>query len=1101
MFLTTAMAARAQVFTQGFEEEQPADTTLVGWYQYINTQTGDVRELTSDDAHSGTQSLHFFNSADVAGNNWQRAIKFRNLPIEENTAYRLSFYLKGSNTYTVDGKSQRCSARFALMQGVENADAPFVATDGTSTYVSDISRFNEGDYEHYTGFFYYGTKAAEQAYYASQHPDAAPLEEKYFATLNVYNPGDFYIDDVQLVKTNIAGATFKNDYCRIDFGFDTNIKSLVEKYGEGGTLLLPNDCVTLTQNGEPQDVLSVELRSDGYMYIFLASSTMEDGDKVTIAFKNPSGDYQLKYQGAKVPNYELVPDFTEEAAWYDGGMSDDIFSWQYVTPSVKQADPEDGSFDLPLDTKHFTVVFNKDVEASALEATLGSQKLTVEPSEGYASSFTLTPTAALTAGEYTLTLDKVYPRVRLSDDVFGTYKFDLTFGSSAADPNDTAYVVMKDSISETVTNSQQGEGFIPYGWNIYSANNKLEQGSKAGSGPRPFKFADGGDFVGGLYIRTTDPDNGWAEYGSTEGYELPLESGKKYQISYNVAAWKNAPYVKFELIDANGTSVVTRIDAAKPNLNGSKNAIVGSTAVSFTYRPTDNGNYIMKWSPVANADGGGGAWLEVILGNVKVTYIPNQSGIVEKKLLATALDNAKTVLANNSAVRYAGPDQTALQTAIAKYDGQSSTAPSWYRNAAAELDAAAKAMQEHRTLCDTYDPLVSKAQGVLDGVEDKYKAYKQYDGHVAYDELLATINTYSGQVLTDNDSLKTAINTLNESMRYMATAKRVVDALTQSIQSGYNTLKMLTTPSAALTASVNSVLTDDATVKQAVRDELTTALYRALSDPANTVFSEKLDTTTLETYVDSLDMSVFLENPEFYFLCNPDGSNSSEATVNLDNVAQTLPGWTMTAGTGWSEAISYHYPWAWFADKDTWKYTTVNKSNPAANGSVADWGREMTLTQHVTGLPAGTYELVLGVGDRNSDNESAPKCFVKYTTAAGTDSVAVKIIPGSNDAVDGDAATIIKNLVITDGNLDLAVINQQEGRPLVNYVRLYMKGAADEFNYTTGIKTVDNSDANVVKTAFYGVDGRQLNSPTKGVVIVKQTLSNGKTRTSKVVVR
>lgn len=114
-------------------------------------------------------------------------------------------------------------------------------------------------------------KLTEQAYYASQHPDAAPLEEKYFATLNVYNPGDFYIDDVQLVKTNIAGATFKNDYCRIDFGFDTNIKSLVEKYGEGGTLLLPNDCVTLTQNGEPQDVLSVELRSDGYMYIFLAS--------------------------------------------------------------------------------------------------------------------------------------------------------------------------------------------------------------------------------------------------------------------------------------------------------------------------------------------------------------------------------------------------------------------------------------------------------------------------------------------------------------------------------------------------------------------------------------------------------------------------------------------------------------------------------------------------------------------------------------------------------------------------------------------------------------------------------------------------------------
>lgn len=256
MFLTTAMAARAQVFTQGFEEEQSADTTVVGWYQYINTLTGDVRELTSDDAHSGSQSLHFFNSADVAGNNWQRAIKFRNLPIEENTAYRLSFYLKGSNTYTVDGKSQRCSARFALMQGVENADAPFVATDGTSTYVSDISRFNEGDYEHYTGFFYYGTKAGEQAYYASQHPDAELRWRRSISPRSMSTiPATSTLTTYNLSRQILPVPRSRTTIVALTSALIPTSRALVEKYGEGGTLLLPNDCVTLTQNGEPQDVL------------------------------------------------------------------------------------------------------------------------------------------------------------------------------------------------------------------------------------------------------------------------------------------------------------------------------------------------------------------------------------------------------------------------------------------------------------------------------------------------------------------------------------------------------------------------------------------------------------------------------------------------------------------------------------------------------------------------------------------------------------------------------------------------------------------------------------------------------------------------------
>lgn len=1076
MLLAASAGTQAQVLmSEDFSAEQTKQPTEAGWYEFINTLDGDERDITADGM------MHFYNGL-VEGSDWQRAIKFRNLPIKENTSYRVSFKLMGDNVYSLDGTEEiKSKARFSLMQGGENLDMGFLANDGTQ-FGNDISYFqtpSEGKgMRTYTGMFYYSNSADHKAWYAENYPDKDALPDTWFLTINVYCPGDYYIDDVLVEEANVQGVAFNYDVIRLDFGYPVNTAALLNGQKR---LLLPNDCAKVKMNGQEINVLTVEVREDGNVYVFLDDQYPETPDEtIEVAFTNPTDPAcQLTYAEGKAPAGAVLS-FDYEKAYYDENING-LYSYAFEVPELVSADPEDGSFNLPVGVKEFKLSFDKEVDCSRVEATLAGERLSVSPAAGYSKDITLTRSGAdLANGEYTLNVTKIYPEKQLSDDMYNTVDLTLNFGPVNIDPNDVAKVVWSDGFN--------ANNYIPEGWTVYSGGSKKAPAESVGSGPRVMEFAQEGDFKHAFYFRTenANEDDGFVQYGSEDAeHVITLEGGKKYNISYNLANWSGGPYVKFELFDPDGNTVISRIDETKLEVPNTNASTVGSAKVTETIRLSKSGNYVFKWTPVADASGKLGGWLGCLLANIEVKYLPNAAGVEEITAFNTALDEAKAALEANSDERYAGEDYENLQAAITKYDGKTFTAPSAYETAVNELKTNTEALKTHRSMCDEYDPLVNNAKYARD-----QRTGTKYENHETYANIEAAIAKYDGKVLTDNAELEEAITELKNATSAVTNIERVVTTLTSSLNTGLATLKKMGVEDEVITNAVNNALSDDAEVKNLVKTAIYGHMNAILSDPANTLFAEKLDEATLENYVDSFDMSVFIENPELY--CTTyDESQEGNGIVSVVS-GESLPGWNfVSGGEGWS--LKYHYPWGANAQ---YKYNPI--TCPVADVMIASWTYGYDIDQKLTGLPAGTYSLHVGVGDRLGSDDHTPVSYIFANTTDKDNQVVIPVIAGS---IEPNANTTIEGIVVTDGQLTIGAHIAKEDAAFLNNFHLIMKAVAPGYNYVNGIAEVNAGSNNVVRTETYDLNGRRVQNAANGLLIVKKTMSDGSVVVNKQIIK
>lgn len=1118
--LAGTVSAQKTILFEDFEGAIPEkqDSTKLGWYGFYNTPEFDERNLSTEYAWSGSQSLHFYNdiTSECEDQNWMRAVKFRNLPLKENTSYRVSFYLQGTNSYTVDGTTEKkTKARVALMQGQEYGDIALITADSTQqTY--DLSYFQEEDkgFKKYTMMFFYANQALQQEYYKN-HPGSLEggLIEKFFLTINMMNPGDFYIDDVKVEEgAEIAGISYNCDVLKVDFGYDVNVKELVPEGKERA--LLPNDCVTvgLADGSKTYEVLSVEAWKDGSFYIFLGDEYPEEEDaaNLVVTFKNPTDEaYRVKYTSTRRPYSTTedtsVKDFTEKGLTYDSNISE-VYSYAHKVPTLMSAVPEDGSFDLPADTKSFTMTFDKKVNTAEATAKLvdesgKAEALTVGPEE-MAEVVTLTRTATTSlSGEYKLVISNVLPEVDAYDEP-GEYTVTLNFGASSADPSDVAKVLWTDSFSVSGSNK------IPAGWVINAANSEILPGDYY-NGPRVF---DGfsGDLTHALYYRM-----GYTQYGAVPDdnvHVITLEAGKKYQISFNAFAWKGTPYGRFQVLDASDNAVYTADfqNVANPNGDGAKgNVAVG--AQTHTVKVEATGNYKLRWMTL-KAEGGEmdtENWTEALLGNVKLQYVPNTAGAIYKQQLADALAAAKNTLNNNTGLRYAGAAYDALDAAIKAYDGKAYTAPSAYEAAVKALNDAALAMTNHRTLCDTYDGKPAAAyEQVVKFRNSKFAAADYYKA------LVEAANKYVLDIQPDqnlNDSIAKIDTLMLDSQLEEAIA--LLDKTTNMVKSMCTTLDVdaatgmhkasqttSTTGVAALTArhiyladaladlnkktgkeeytefieQANNLLTDNDDVAETLKSAVWHKVYSTLADPSNTLFAEKLDSVTMENYRDSINMTGFLKNPNTYLT----------ATGKYEGNAGVVPGWIITdkndgyevaTTTGWSNVI--------------------NETCPYADGMISCWTRGFVAQQTVTGLPAGVYSVVIGFGERQSDVSSLEG--INAFVAQGADTVRVQAPIIGQTFPYGNM--YMGTYTVTDGTLTLGVETTSNAHVFFNNAEIYMVNAAPGYNYATGINGVaEDSKAEVVRVEFYDMNGRRVNGNLNGLGIKKEVLANGKVVVKKI---
>ncbi len=971
-----------------------------------------------------------------------------------------------------------------------------------------------GDYNHYEmlgnpaittewqSFTYEGTLSAAQAV-----GGGGAFQSIAFNLAMLDSEIEYYFDNIRFEEYKYGvSAGFNGDVIKLDFGFDTNLPDLVKAAGKP-RLMYPEESVSVKVNGEEITVLSAEGFADGRFYVFIEEA-LNDDDEVTMTFTNPAdAAYRLVYNGGPggdVKDFDGVVYQDSEAS-----SADDAYSYLFVTPTMIASEPETGSFNLPNSINEFKITFDKNTDAAQLEAKLGDEALTVEPVdavEGMAEKFILkrTSTGDLATGQYELFISNILPEIDIFDGkMAGDTTLILNVGKVNLDSSDTVRMVLPTTYFDECNANN-----IPMGYTVYVGEEVREGGSShPGGGPRMFDFGAGGDFTKGLYHRY-----GHVEYGYVEGYELAFEAGKVYNIHFNTASWKGSTYTKFEILNEADVVVDETIVHNDPNVNGSKNAVSGSTSVDIKFQPEVSGKYFFKWWNVTSNGSQAGEWDEALLANVSVKYVPNAAGVQETLLVVNALANAKSTRDANTDAKYEGIAFNELAAAITKYEAEyeTYTAPSAYTAAAAALDAAVKAMQDHRNLCDTYYALPTQAQDILDKNADKKFAKTELYAQLAEvtpkyvtKSVTTETNPETGEVtevvtldvkkIIDDAELQAAIDELQGLVNttgglFTEGASKVtttgIAALVERFRLAADALVSLGVPADdELVVAAQNALDDDDDLAEKIKNRMKLEIFGQLKDAENKLFEAVLDTNINDYVTPTYDLTVFVKNPNLY-----------ATGITYNAAGQLQAGWAVP---GWSTP-------------DTLTAPDLSAGWGAATYEISDcmfqtWGGAYCIEQTLVDLPAGVYNVVGGFGERDVEGVTSyfyARTFETPANEVGNDTINAPII-GQSFPVDN---LTIPNVVVTDGMLTIGAMGASGSHTFFNQVKLYMAGAAEGFDYASayqeiaaGVEENIAAPTQVLGIELYDLNGRRIAKAQQGVVIMRKFMSDGTVKVEKII--
>ena len=933
----------------------------------------------------------------------------------------------------------------------------------------------------------------------------------------------YYFDNIkfEIYKYGTV-AEYKDDALLIDFGFETNLPELCKAAGKK-RVQFPVENAKVLADGKEIAITSVEGFEDGRFFIFLEE--VPDGE-VRVTYTNAAGDMQLKYAGG--PNAgQVIPDVDEIAEYNDDlfdGMPDDVYPYTMLAPTVVSAKPEQGSFNIKNNLKEFQVKFDKKADASKIVATLDKKALTVSPAEGLVEEITLKYDGAdLADGLHTIHITKIYPEDILADEVYTDTTY--VFSVGAPDASDVPQELIPLSYFNTCANNSVPEGFKLYADGM---EERVAGGNYSGGGMRLFNdFAAGGDFTSALYLRRN-----YATYGlNDDEHKLTLEAGKTYTLTFNTARWKSSgEFLKVQFLNAAGEEQFAQTVTCNPDVNGSKNAVTGSSAYTIEFTPETSGDYELRFVVATDAEGteaGDVDWHELLLANVKFVYLPKSFGAVEMMAVNEALEKAKKTQTDNAAERFDGPAQTALNEVIAKVETEKDnyTSPSECNGAVELLENSSADLIDHVTLCNNYDNAIKTGSATVD--QNKETKFKDLP---LYAELVAAVAKYNGKswmenvaeegaeakwerkyefdVLKDDATLTAAVAELSdlatttanmftehnasnsESDGNLKRETRGVAALVERLYMGAQTLKALgrAEDSYPVAQALNAIDDDDELAEE-VKKHVKAELYAKLKDNEN-IF-EKIDNSdpeNPEAKAVSLDMSVFVKNPNLY----------------AREYSTEVPGWTKVSGNAaaWS----------------SWDGNVTHSSKTAYVEDCAmhpGWHGVATVEQTITDLPAGVYTVLFRGWDHAGTTDNTYG-YVKTSETpaveegaeldkdinyAGYAYINISNLNSSNE--------VISNIVVTDGVLTLGFSWGNQSQAFFEYVNVLLTAPANvdyAALYTeaaaAGIETLEGTSAAKVRAIqLFDINGRRVAKAQKGITIVKKVMSDGSVKTEKVIVK
>lgn len=1166
------MMAQAQVVASlGFEDGDnqyvnPDSAQFATFYaDHINLYRGDVfdEKFEGDRTGNGKYALKVTNSGDFLGNTWDRAIKMRGLQIEPETSYRVTFWVKANPTFTNpnDGATNNTSIKSSLSIGKENLEAPFLTQNGTEYWYNWTSGMT-GEWRRLSFVSYFSSKDVQDQYFDNYDNNTLikPNEEdptkndtiawtdvyggmtsfhdEYFLTINMYNPGEYLLDDIVIEKSNVAGLSYGYDAIRVDFGYPTNIADLAKASDDPiGIRLLPNDWVKVMNGDEEVEVFSVECHDDGYLYIFVVDETVLGDNEADIRVSfTPGEDCPIIYTSDQRPSMDITGEvqvlpFENEAIYYDENIDELNYAW--LPPTMLSSEPESGSFELDPETfKELIVTYDRKLSIGGSTTAIltdGNGVLSVDLTDGmYLSEDGCSlciPVGERENGEYYVTITSAENEFGIAS--YDTQKIKFSIGID----NDTT----KSEVVYAPNFAAIQDGTFPKGWVWTGDNGEVHEygvnsdgslynyefggqvadvaGAGAG-GPRIYSGFSG-DFTKAIYWRSVNEvgtltygaqvEDYLGEDGVTVSPEMDPEIGlylipRKYEVSFRMAAWKGTPKFDFILERIGSTEPVAQfldVDAI-PNMNGAKGYVSGSVEVSTEFTVSSPGYYVLKFSTDPY-------WSEMLLANVRLISKPSDAAYY-KQLLGEAVDSATTVLNLAMDTIYSGETKTALTERLAYANTTHFTAPS---DVESVMDDLYKLAGEMMTRIQNVDNYIPGMQVLIDSLASyEGKKYALTEECAAAQDFLDQYA--SADLLQMSDSVLNAVTAeLSRQVTIVTNVRTYVDALTYRLMKAVETANNIKTDAPSLILDAESAIFDDDRAADYLNDANKATIYQILAENAE-IPAEMKDTLRSLTETEAsgayrilatgIEVTGYVKNPNIYsYLTNGTDTMTTENT----------PGWSFDG----------------YIHTTGEDYYLASDIKPVADTRINGYRNMYSAYQRISNLPVGVYDISMETRTATgkigvNDSTGRPDMFFWVSTAEG-DTLVTAFGEAAMDYTLGwgGVPVSIRNVKVEEGTvLSFGVTEAYTSGKSLNDdgtdqgswdtntyaddVRLYFTAPLEGYDYSQAANSITEVEASEpVSYEYYTVDGIRLVKPQRGVNIIKTFRADGTVDVKTVIVK
>lgn len=1193
--------------------------------------------VEKDDDHPwGAESANSWNEyyQGVAAN-YRRNLFIRGIDVEDNTSYRVTVFIKAKSFGQTKPKFH-----LDMMRGYFNSEKPFsmgyVGNDKDKhpyEYNNAFEKIMEakditGDWQKVTFMTHYlNDSIADRymysaGYYWNQrwtlHTEDRDFDyikqpDNFFVRLAfVSDSTNFYVDNLTITKSSIAGIEHVDDMIRVDFGFDTNLKNLAEAaYAKTGinAIELPGDYFSVYgyyADGDdsgwwPIEIASAEYHHDGYMYMWSKDIEGEKNpfsnyDSVLVSFTNPvdNADLCLKYSGTLFPNAidsmwikdgKKLTGFSNELSKLNPNIhynqfGEYVYSMKNLPPVMTQPEYERGSFQLDGSIKTMWFKFSRNDLMDDLAAGENSDYALLKVEKAGVTEFWL-PTAnadsVITftrqnkyntplAGDYTFTLVSIkgiatdYAKNDVINYSFGEVSVPdgvldmVTFAGREATKFTTESNVTAGFTSEYCTSKiADFKGLYSKGlmWGLYGVNNGAENNeTKCAKLFYDFIVPEAADYV--ITYGMTGCQKGSYNDDCREVTYLINPDGSKTTLRDRGSSGFK-PEEGGEITEVNN-------DTLNVELNAGSYRLVFSLPNEGTYGGSHKGGKILWYLNIAKK--GVELPASVSIGYPYLSSLQKSLGALTS-LLEKCEDNADD---------YTGSVYDATKAKYNEYKDFTDTKPSSYNAVIAELNTAIKAQNDRNALVDQ---MRKDNDAAIDTIalydDDELIEFQDLAAYIALADLSAEVETLVAKNMTDDSikgvskQIKDAIATLDARRKLisdfaaqLAKTKALIDS--KKFESEQVYADMVTAYEANVDFDVVGTSDADLTAaKKAVADatlaydsyvsgvESSTVRVKALVALAETqgvvfpdankadieervanlvsddvelaeIYKSAIKIAILNALVDGniaegapIDMTSFIRNFNLYTAAsvksndNPAGEleyyNYQWGTphdrwhLRVTNNTTAFPGWKLTANGGNAHAGSELTDWR-------------EAKAPVFDAYLGlDWSSAVTISQEVTNLPAGLYEL--GVAYTYNEDAGAQK-----VTIASTVDSTYSVTPATkSDQVAKEANTFADSIAVADGKLTINL-----STPNVNsWVRVdnwslklkskidgfdYAAAAAEEQTNLNALLTFVDAEAEAVAVSYYSIDGIQIDAPKAGAIVIKVTeFANGDRLVEKILVK